>query len=268
VKPERQEADNDPAMKRRPTTNLCKHPAWLAAGLLALCAAAWAADPFGFTAWGSFERMMHLGDTRGQVPLSALPQGAGHWGVGALAGLQGEVLLHDGRLLVSRGSDPQGRTTAAQQADEAVLFAAARVQEWAEIAVPQDMAQPQFEAFVREQAAARGLDSEAPFPFLVKGRYPQLRWHVVTGAPPAGGGHGGHGGHSGHANKHAGMQVFGQPGAAGRLVGVYSGARLEGVVSHPGERFHVHYADDALSVSGHVDAYSVARGALLVLPVK
>jgi alpha-acetolactate decarboxylase len=49
---------------------------------------------------------------------------------------------------------------------------------------------------------------------------------------------------------------------------VYSGTALEGVVSHPGERFHLHFADAAATVSGHVDRYSVAAGAVLKLPVR
>jgi len=51
-------------------------------------------------------------------------------------------------------------------------------------------------------------------------------------------------------------------------VAVYSGVQLEGVVSHPGERFHLHYADAGLSRSGHVDRYGVGAGAMLRLPVR
>ncbi|MBA4266934.1 MAG: hypothetical protein C0453_17805 [Comamonadaceae bacterium] len=64
------------------------------------------------------------------------------------------------------------------------------------------------------------------------------------------------------------MKVFHDPGAKGQLVGIYSGAALEGVVSHPGERFHLHYANDQATASGHVDAYAVAAGAVLMLPVR
>jgi alpha-acetolactate decarboxylase len=64
------------------------------------------------------------------------------------------------------------------------------------------------------------------------------------------------------------MRMFRQPGASGQLVGVYSGSALEGVVSHPGERFHLHFADAAATVSGHVDRYSVGAGAILKLPVR
>lgn len=61
--------------------------------------------------------------------------------------------------------------------------------------------------------------------------------------------------------------MFHAPGATGQLVGVYSGAGLEGVVSHAGERFHLHYVDSGATVTGHVDRYSVAAGAVLKLPL-
>ena len=47
-----------------------------------------------------------------------------------------------------------------------------------------------------------------------------------------------------------------------------AGSKLEGVVSHPGERFHVHYIDDAKTVSGHVDQYNVRGGASPWLPAR
>ena len=108
--------------------------------------------------------------------------------------------------------------------------------------------------------------------FRVSGDYAHLIWHVVTGEKSTGGGgHGAHGsgapgGHGGHANQQSGMKVFRNPQASGQLVGVYSGANLEGVVSHPGERFHVHYIDKNMTVSGHVDQYSVRAGSTLWLP--
>jgi alpha-acetolactate decarboxylase len=40
------------------------------------------------------------------------------------------------------------------------------------------------------------------------------------------------------------------------------------VVSHPGERLHIHFADADASVSGHVDRFSIAAGAVLKLPLR
>jgi alpha-acetolactate decarboxylase len=246
----------------------------VAAALLAGVAAVAASLPLDFIHFGNFTRMVESGNSGGQVKLADLPQRKGHWGLGATAGLKGEIVQIDGRLLVSPGSDAQGRVQAPQQGEEAVLFAGARVAAWADVTVPSDMSQAQLESFVREQASARGLSLEQPFVFRVEGRFPHLMWHVVTGEPSAGeqgpqGGHRGHGGGmaGGHANPQSGMKMFHAPGATGALVGVYSGAGLEGVVSHAGERFHLHYVDSTTTVSGHVDRYAVAAGAVLKLPV-
>lgn len=240
--------------------------------LLTSMAAVAAGLQFDFIHFGNFTRMNQSGHAGGEVALSKLPQRAGDWGLGATAGLKGEIVQVDGKLLVSPGSDAQGRVQAPQPDEQAVLFAGARVQAWADVAVPSDMGQAAFEAFVREQAVARGLSPDQPFVFRVAGRFPHLMWHVVTGeaSPSAPGPHGGHGAMTGagHANHRAGMKVFHAPGAEGQLVGVYSGAGLEGVVSHAGERFHLHFVDAEATASGHVDRYTVGAGSVLKLPMR
>lgn len=252
--------------------NVARHlRAWpLRLGLALACSGLVLAQAVGFFHVGSFQRMQHTGDTAGQAPLASLPQRPGTWGVGATAGLRGEIVQIDGRLLVSPGTDAQGRVQPPGADEQALLFASARVAQWVDVPLPTDLDQAGLEAFVRAQAAAQGIGADQPFAFRVEGRFPRLRWHVVTGAPPAsgqGGGHGSHGGHGGgHANVHADLRVFHAPGATGQLVGIHSGAALEGVVSHPGERFHLHYIDAQATRSGHVDAYSVAAGAVLKLP--
>jgi alpha-acetolactate decarboxylase len=232
--------------------------------------AAWASGlPFSFVHHGNFQRMLHTGDTAGQVALSALPQQPGTWGVGATAGLKGEIVQVDGRLLVSPGSDPDGRVQPPQAGEQALLFASGRVQAWRDVAVPRDMGSSAFEAFMQEQAKGLGFAPDQPFVFRVEGRFPHLLWRVVTGEKGPGGSYAAHGAHGGgQANPRSDMRLFRQPGTSGQLIGVYSGATLEGVVSHPGERFHLHFADPDATVSGHVDRYSVAAGAVLKPPVR
>lgn len=240
---------------------------------IALAATLVWAQPMGFKHFGHFMHMMHTGETTGQVQLSKLDTTTGVWGVGALSDLKGEIIQVDGKLLVSLGSDAQGKVNPPKPNDSAVLWASAKVTQWVSAKVPSDMNQAQFEAFAKEQARAQKLDLEQPFVFRVSGDYAHLIWHVVTGEKSTGGGghgvhgqgtQGGHGG--GHANQQSGMKVFRNPQANGQFVGIYSGAKLEGVVSHPGERFHVHYIDKDMTVSGHVDQYSVRAGATLWLP--
>jgi hypothetical protein len=243
----------------------------LGAVVVLTAASAWTQNA-GFEHHGNFRHMSRTGQTEGQVQLSALDTAPGRWGVGALAGLKGEIVQVDGKLLVSRGSDPLGRVQAPAPQEAAALWASDRVAQWVPTQVPEDFNQSRFEAFVLTQAKARGLDGEQPFVFRVTGDYAHLIWHVVTGEKPVGagsgrGGNGGHGGHgAGHAQQGSDMKLFHSREASGQLVGVYSGHQLEGIVSHPGERFHLHYIDQHLTVSGHVDQYSVRAGATLWLP--
>lgn len=231
---------------------------------------AWAGGlPFDFVHHGHFQRIVHSGHAAGQVALASLPQPPGTWGLGATAGMAGEIVQIDGRLLVSPGSDAEGRVRPPLAGEQAALFASGRVAAWQDVVVPRDMDAARFEAFVLDQARALGLAPDQPFVFRVEGRFVELRWHVVTGEKAPGRAHGAPArAPNGHANVVAGLRLFRQDGASGQLIGVYSGAALEGVVSHPGERFHLHYADAAATLSGHVDRYGVAAGARLKLPLR
>jgi alpha-acetolactate decarboxylase len=244
---------------------------------MTLAASAAIAQVQDFKHYGNFKHMMQSGETKGQVFLSELPVAVGVWGVGALAGLKGEIIQIDGKLLVSLGTDSKGSVQPPKANDSAVLWASAKVTDWDSVKVPTDMTQAQFEAFVTQQAISRQIDLTQPFIFRVTGNYAHLVWHVVTGERPSGdapqkNGHGasaasgGHAGHGGHTNDQAGMKLFRSPLSAGQLLGVYSGDQLEGLITHPGEKFHLHYIDNDLKVSGHVDQYTLKAGSVLLLP--
>jgi len=224
-----------------------------------------ASEPLDVRVFGNFERMSQTRDTQGVVKLREILALPGSYGLGALEGLRGEILLWDGKLLVSRGHTANGAVESAAPTDEAVFFVEARVEAWDEMAIPNDMTRAEFQLFVLQAAVSRGLSSDRAFPFAVRGSFPRVLWHVVTGASSA------HSDQSAevarvHSQGHARNRVFDQANAAGFLLGFYSGVALEGTISHPGERFHVHYADAVFSVSGHVDDYRIPRGAVLLLP--
>jgi alpha-acetolactate decarboxylase len=228
--------------------------------VLSLSTAA-AAEPFDVRVHGNFTQMTHTGDARSVVALAEIGSQRGTYGVGALAGLRGEILLWDGKLLVTRGHSETGKVSPPAPGDEAALFVQGKVDAWDEVVVPSDMTQAEFEAFVVATAAKRGLGAEQAFPFAVRGALPRVEWHVVTGAASGERKHG-----DVHAQGHARNRTFDHASANAVLLGFHSGVALEGVISHPGERFHLHYADAAFTVSGHVDAYRVGKGALLMLP--
>jgi alpha-acetolactate decarboxylase len=219
---------------------------------------------FSVEAFGNFKRMSHTGDLNGKVKLADVSGNPTTYGLGALAGLRGEVLVWEGRAMVTRGHDPQGRIEPAAATDEATLLVIGSVARWEEIAVPADMKQPEFEAFVVGEAGRRGLPASAPFPFAIRGAFPRVRWHVVTGSAAAGAGHGG----DVHVQGHAQNRVFDQRRIAAVALGFYSGDELEGVISHPGQRFHLHISNAKFTWSGHIDEYEIRKGAKLLLPAQ
>jgi hypothetical protein len=58
----------------------------------------------GLTAHGNFRHMMHTGETEGTIALDTLNAPSG-WGVGATAGLRGEVVIRDGAVLIRSAAD-------------------------------------------------------------------------------------------------------------------------------------------------------------------
>ena len=209
------------------------------------------------TVEGSFMRMMHQKDTSGVVALDGL-EVPGGWGVGATAGLLGEVVIVDGRVLVSRGDDPEARTTPPVAGEEAALLAYGAVTGWRKLTLPHDMDAEMLARFITMNA--EGLDLMAGFPLRLAGSFPVLNWHVVAGTPPKGGHDMSQGMPQGPMNRYE------EPGASGEIVGIFAGSANEGAASHPGQALHLHYVSEGAARSGHVDDIALAAGTELWLP--
>lgn len=153
---------------------------------LALVAAALPCLAFAqaLTVHGNFRHMLHSGETGGVIALDRLTAPS-TWGVGATAGLRGEVVIRDGAVLVSPGDDPDGRVTPPDAGEKAVILAFGTVAGWQSFEIAHDMAPDQLTRFIEMQAQGLGLDPEGGFPIRVQGAFPQLVWHVVTGEAPA-----------------------------------------------------------------------------------
>ncbi|NQT70463.1 MAG: acetolactate decarboxylase [Desulfobacteraceae bacterium] len=227
---------------------------------LSLAASVAGDTSFDVTVYGNFKRMLHTGDASGKVALLSTSRLEGIYGVGALADLRGEILVWDGKVLVTPGESDTGSTRSATSEDQATLLVTARVKEWFEVQIPHDMTQREFERFVIDSADSARIDINRPFPFIVRGEITDYTWHVITGAVKR------LDGGVQHRQGHANNLSFSGSKTAGKLIGFYSAEEFEGVISHPGERFHVHYADNHFSTSGHLDSFGLGEGAVLLLP--
>jgi hypothetical protein len=216
--------------------------------------------PSNISVHGNFQRMFHAGDVSGKIALASVQFFASTYGVGALAGLQGEILVWEGSVLVTAGESVSGSTQPPRADDQAALLITAQVMDWEGLQVPSDLTPAEFERFLIDAASSRGIDIKKPFPFLVKGEITDYSWHVVTGAAKR------HGSGAIHQQGHASNRIFSGGETRGKLVGFYSAEEFEGVISHQGERVHIHYADDNMKMSGHLDSFNIRKGATLLLP--
>lgn len=179
----------------------------------------------------------------------------GFYGIGALAGLEGEVFLDDGTVLVARGTTTNVAVAAAT--DHATLLTAARVDGWRETRTTAPLDLQGLENTLAALAPGALVPGAEPIPFVVEGDAVALAMHVVRGgcihgdpdAPPP----------------DRFTVANGRPETV-RLVGFFAPGR-EGVMTHHGTALHVHaLTRRAPRAMGHVDALRLAAGARVRVP--
>ena len=70
-----------------------------------------------------------------------------------MAGLKGEVIQVDGKILVSFGTDPEGKVQPSSKSGAAVLWASGKVAQWKQIQVPANMSQAEVESLYLSRPA-------------------------------------------------------------------------------------------------------------------
>jgi len=212
--------------------------------------------------WGSLGEAFRDGKTEGRVRLAHVTRKPHGYGVGALEGLLGEVLILDGDAWVARreGTDVHVRRVVDGDPWGATLLAVAYVPRWRDVSVDRPLDPAEFEGFLADRGRASGL--APPFPFLVEGSFDSIEFHVVEGSCP---------------------MADSEPGAPprrsaarttlaavkGTLVGFFA-EHSAGVLTHHGSRTHIHVLIPSASGEphlGHVDAVTLQAGCVLRLPV-
>lgn len=233
----------------------------IAAGLVLLCTCARARSPVPFTpevqVWGSLREIMHEGKTGPAVSLAAVPR-VHSYGVGALSGLRGEILLLDGNAFVSTARTGGVEVKPAAN-EQATLLVIAAVPSWKSVPIGAAIAADELDQRLEVLARANGMDVEKAFPLVIDGGQFDVDWHVLDGDKGAPGGS--------HAD-HMRDAVTGQlVGAQATVVGFFS-KHHAGVFTHRGQRTHFHVLTADRKVMGHVDRLAVRAGATLRLPAR
>lgn len=127
---------------------------------------------------GSQKTIFATGKAERVVPVSAIAASADSFGVGAVAGLDGEITVFNGKPYVTkvRGDG----YTLDHSHDHAATFAVwARVPRWRDEPIPAEVkGYRDLQQFVKARAIAAGIDVTKPFPFQLTGTPAEVKWHI------------------------------------------------------------------------------------------
>ena len=232
--------------------------ALVCAAYLASCAAPRGSWDGSVGRWGSVREALREGKSESRVEVGSVVSSKHALGVGAVAGLQGEITVLDGVVSVSRGA--AGGSIASERGAgegvQATLLALARVERWRSEPLPASADRTAFEADVQRAVERAGFGQLESVPFTVRGELTGLRGHVLRGACP-------HGEGVAPEGSLAPLELHLQRAHA-TLVGFWT--RLPaGELTHHGERTHVHVLLQD-GTTAHVDQVGAGSTAVLALP--
>lgn len=133
--------------------------------------------------FGAMRDVLRNGNDEGRVVITDVATPAAV-GVGALAGLRGEVTITGGRVHIAE-RDGDGLTVRAPRAGErATLLVVGEVAVWTELPLPDCRDYASLEEQIAAALRGRGDDPFAPTPVRITGRANNLQMHVIAGACP------------------------------------------------------------------------------------
>ncbi len=207
--------------------------------------------------WGDLKSVVMQGEDQGRVSLNEIEGRSGSYGIGALAGLAGEIIVLDGHVWHAQGAPGGGIITSDQVgADlQAALLVLAEVPDWNESVLTDGVTWAALEMEIGKAVHAADLDPSEPVPFLIEGELENLELHVLNGSCPYR-----------HEEGSTPPVRLALDQAVGTLVGFYFEGE-PGILTHRGQYLHLHVLTAGEeSMAGHVDAVSLASGCKFSLP--
>lgn len=207
---------------------------------------------------GTITGILLKGDHSAKADLQELQTMDHVYAVGTVEDLQGEILVVDSKPYVS---SIQGEKMVIDHTFDhpASLLVHTRIEAWQTIQIPSTVSSlTQFEAYVAQAAAEIGINTQKPFPFLIKGTARSVNWHVANLA-------------SGEQKQQSveNQAEFAVAGTLTRkrveILGFHS-TKHHGIFTHHGTNIiaHVRAADG--SVVGQVDELVLGETMTLYLP--
>lgn len=207
---------------------------------------------------GALKEIMHQGNISAKFNLKDLEETEHLYAIGAVENLKGEILIVDSKPLISSVLDSELHIDESLD-HKATLLVRAEVNDWQEITVPDSVGSlASLENFLDHAARDIGIDTELPFPFLLKGDFASLDWHVIDWED----------GDTIHTHqKHVNSGLHGTlKNTKATVLGFYS-KHHHTIFTHHSTNVHLHVSTDDGEISGHVDGLSLRENTKLLLPI-
>lgn len=208
-------------------------------------------------------RLIASGELRARTRLERLLARPHVYGIGMMAGLQGELLIRDSKATFGQFDPNRSYHVRTLSGGDVAFLIYAQVPEWRTSTLPPEITDfASLERGLPSLARAAGLNPDGPFPFRLSGHASALRWFVVGGV--------------GNGEPDA-LSSFMRARTLGGLddteingLGFFS-THHRGVFTNPTSNMHVHFSTSARAAVGtfigHLDDdVRLAPGALLHLP--
>ncbi|MCB9464207.1 MAG: acetolactate decarboxylase [Candidatus Eisenbacteria bacterium] len=214
--------------------------------------------------YGGMRLALAQGQNEARISLSDAVAIEHFFGVGAMAGLEGEITILDSHAFATTYGDRGSLVAADPSGVSATILVGQSVAAWSETVLEASVSPAKFDQTIREAAQASGLDPATPFAFVIEGDVTDVRLHVIHGACPV----------------HARMNKLEIPAdqapyelevdrISGTVVGIYAEDAV-GKLTHPATSTHAHLifvdSESGEQLTAHLEKVGIAEGARIRVP--
>lgn len=208
-----------------------------------------------YQVYGKLMEIMQQNQLQARVSLSDLTLNANSYGLGAMEGLKGEILISEGKVITSI-ANPDEILMGNSNDVSAALLVTTEVADWTSIEINSSESMKGLEALIQSKADSLNLDTNDVIPFKIEVSPKILNWHIINAS----------------LAKEQNHQAYKESGRTGLLeneaveiVGFYS-KNHEGVFTHHGSFLHLHFITANGELMGHVDDLEMSGNWKLKLP--
>lgn len=129
---------------------------------------------------GAMKNVTENQDTSNAIFLDTINPHRRLYGLGPLSGMSGEILIIDGRPYVSKLNRSGVNRVRMTYDAKSPYFVYTHVRGWQEAELPKDsiLNNQNLGLHLEHLAKKQGIDVEKPFPFMLKGQFKKLSYHI------------------------------------------------------------------------------------------